>query len=128
MSGVERRKNPRVQIYDPITFLGLGPDGRKLQRNVAVVRNVSKTGIRIETSQAVSAERVALMFYDLNQNPIEIKGDVIYCDRNDTGHYNVGIDLAGTPFENRLFVRALVKSYHYLKNKSELVISPGILN
>ena len=128
MDGNERRKNPRVPIYDPITYQNLGPDGKILQQNVAIVRNVSKTGIRIETFEAIRSKYITLMFYDLNKIKIEVTGEVIYCERNDCGQYNVGINLDSTAFENRLFVKALVKSYHYQKNNTYLIVSPGIQN
>ena len=128
MDGNERRENPRVPIYDPVTYQNLSPDGEILQQNVAIVRNVSKTGIRIETFEAIRSKIITLMFYDLNKIKVEVMGEVIYCDRNDCGQYNVGINLASTAFENRLFVKALVKSYHYQKNNTYLIVSPSIQN
>ncbi len=128
MGLAERRKNPRVQICDPISYLSLDPDEKMFQHNIAVVRNVSQTGIRIETFQAISATHITLMFFDLNTNQMEVRGEVIYCERNDCGQYNVGINLTGSSNENRLFVKALVKFYHYQKKKSHMAISPGIQN
>ncbi|MBW2469158.1 MAG: PilZ domain-containing protein [Deltaproteobacteria bacterium] len=124
----ERRKNPRVHICDPIAFLSLDSGGRSSHHNVAMVRDVSKTGIRIETFQAISSEDIVLMFFDLDKKQMEVRGAVIYCVKNDSGLYDVGINLAGTSSENREFVAALVKSYHYLKKKSHLFISPGLQN
>jgi hypothetical protein len=89
---------------------------------------VSQTGILLETFLAINSEKIELMFFDLDQNQIEVMGDVIYCAKNDCGLYNVGIHLAGTASENRQFVKALVKSYHYQKKKSHLDISPGLQN
>ncbi|MGD2187036.1 MAG: PilZ domain-containing protein [Desulfobacterales bacterium] len=124
----ERRKYSRVQIYDPISYLSLDSDGEILEQNVAVVRNVSQTGIQMESFWAIHSEYISLMFFDLAQNQIEIKGKVIYCERNDAGQYNIGINFAGKAGENLQFVKALVKSYHYQKEKSRMVISPGIAN
>lgn len=124
----ERRKYSRVQIFDPISYLSKDSKGKVIGYNIAVVRNVSQTGIQIETFQEISSDNVSLMFFDLTNKEIEIKGEVIYCTKNDTGQYNIGIRLAGTAAENLQFIKALVKSYHYKKEKSRLVISPGILN
>ena len=68
------------------------------------------------------------MFFDLNKNQIEVKGKVVYCKRNKSGQFSIGIHFIGNEAENLRFVRALVKSYHYQKEKSCLVISPGIQN
>jgi hypothetical protein len=68
------------------------------------------------------------MFFDLANNQIEVKGEVVWCARNDSGQYNIGIRLADTATKNLEFVKALVKSYHYQKEKSQLVISPNVQN
>jgi hypothetical protein len=124
----ERRKYSRVQIYDPISYLSLDSDGEMLEQNIAVVRNVSQTGIQIETFQAIRSEYISLMFFDLTQNQIKVKGEVIYCERNDSGQYNIGITFVGKAKVSLQFIKALVKSYHYQKEKSCMVISPGIQN
>jgi hypothetical protein len=124
----ERRKYSRVQIYDPISYLSKDSKGKVLGYNIAVVRNVSQTGIQIETFQPISSDNISLMFFDLDNKEIEIKGEVVYCAKNDCGQYNIGIHLDGTAAENLQFIKALVKSYHYKKEESRLVISPGILN
>ena len=128
MSQNERRKSPRVRVYDPIAYLSVDSKGKLSHRNVGVVRNVSQTGIRLETFQAVKSEKIVLMFFDLNKNQIEVEGEVIYCAGNDCGLYDVGINLAGTDGQNMEFVKALVKSYHYQKKKAHLAISPGLQN
>jgi len=128
MGEKERRKYSRVQIFDPISYLSKDSKGKVIGYNIAVVRNVSQTGIQIETFQAISSDNISLMFFDLANKEIEIKGEVVYCTKNDAGQYNIGIRLVGTAAENLQFIKALVKSYHYQKEKSRLVISPGILN
>ena len=128
MGEKERRKYSRVQIYDPISYLSKDSKGKVLGYNIAVVRNVSQTGIQIETFQPISSDNISLMFFDLGNKEIEIKGEVVYCTKNDSGQYNIGIHLAGTAAENLQFIKALVKSYHYKKEESRLVISPGFLN
>jgi hypothetical protein len=91
MGEKERRKYSRVQIFDPISYLSKDSKGRVIGYNIAVVRNVSQTGIQIETFQAISADNIALMFFDLANKEIEIKGEVIYCTNNDAGQYKVSI-------------------------------------
>ncbi len=128
MGKKERRKYPRVQIMDPISYLSLDSDGETLEQNIAVVRNVSQTGIQIESFLEVNSKYLSLMFFDLDKHQIEVKGEVIYCKRNESGQFNIGINFVETSDENLQFVKALVKSYHYQKEKSHMVISPGIQN
>ena len=127
MENEERRKHPRVQIFDPISYLSLDSGSDKLQ-NVAVVRDVSQTGIQIEAFVEIKSKKLSLMFFDMNRNQIEVKGKVVYCRKNESGQFSVGINLIGNEAENIRFVKALVRSYHYQKEKSHLAISPGIQN
>lgn len=117
-----------MKICDPIAFLSLDSDVKSSHHNVAMVRDVSKTGIRIEAFQPIRSEDIILMFFDLDQKQIEVRGAVIYCAKNDCGLYNVGINLAGTTSQNMEFVKALVKSYHYTKNTSHLPILSDLKN
>ena len=128
MGNEERRKYPRVQIFDPISYLSLDSDGGMLHQNVAVVRNVSQTGIQIEAFLEIRSKKLSLMFFDLNKNQIEVKGKVVYCKRNESVQFSIGVHFIGNEAENLRFVKVLVKSYHYKKEKSRLVISPGIQN
>lgn len=126
MGSIERRKYPRVQIYDPISYLTLDADSEMVHQNVAVVRNVSQTGIQIEVLLEIKSKKLSLMLFDLNKNRIEVKGEVVYCRKNKSGQFSIGIHFLGSEAENLRFVRALVKSYHYQKGKSHLAISPGL--
>ena len=128
MGNEERRKYPRVQIFDPISYLSLDSDGKTIHQNVAVVRDVSQTGVRIEAFMEVKAKNLSLMFFDMHKNQIEVKGKVVYCKKNEYGQFSIGIQLIGNEAENLRFVRALVKSYHYQKEKSHLTSAPGIQN
>ena len=128
MGNTERRKYPRVQIFDPISYLSLDSDGKTIHQNVAVVRDISQTGIQMEAFLEVKSKKLSLMFFDMHKNQIEVKGKVVYCRRNESGQFSIGIQFIGKEAENLRFVKALVKSYHYQKEKSRLAISPGIQN
>jgi len=128
MGNADRRKYPRIQIFDPISYLSLDAEGEIIQQNVAVVRNVSQSGIQIEAFLEIKSKRLSLMFFDMNKNQIEVKGQVVYCRRNETDQFSIGIHFLGSEAETLRFVKALVKSYHYQKEKSHLEISPGLQN
>lgn len=126
MEKTERRKYPRVQIYEPISYLCKDSKGNILEKNIGIARNVSQFGIQIESVQKIQSEYTSLMYCDLDKNQLEIKGKIIYCRMNESGQFNIGIKLEGTIEENIQFVKALVKSYFYQKKSSRLVISSAI--
>ena len=74
------------------------------------------------------SEFVTLLFLDLYKNQIEAKGKVAYCRRSNSGQFSIGIKLQETAEGNIRLIRALVRFYHYSKDKSRLKISPAIQN
>jgi c-di-GMP-binding flagellar brake protein YcgR len=126
MGKEERRKYPRVEIYTPISYLCEDSKGDIKEQNIGVVRNVSQSGIQIETVQEIQSEFVTLIFLGSDRNQIETKGKVVYCRRGNSGQFNIGIKFQETAERNIWLIRALVRSYHYSKDKSQLKISPMI--
>ena len=128
MGKIDRRKYPRIQIYDPISYLCLDCHGTIENQDMGVARDVSQKGVRIETTHEIKSEYVLLMFVDLNNQLSEIEGRVVYCRKNHYGKFDTGIELMGSPQEQIAFVKKLVKSYHYRKEENRLVISEPFRN
>ena len=128
MGKEERRKHPRVEIYSPISYLCENSKGDITEQNMGVVRNVSQSGIQIETFQEIQSEFVTIIFLGPDSNQVEVRGKVVYCRRSNPGQFNIGIKFQETAERNIWLIRALVRSYHYSKDKSRLKISPAIPN
>ena len=128
MEKEERRKYPRVEIYSPISYLCKDSKGDITEQNMGIVRNVSQTGIQIETFQEIQSEFVTLIFLGSDRNQVKAKGKVVYCRRGNSGQFNIGIKFQETAERNIWLIRALIRSYHYKKDNSRLKISPMIQN
>jgi c-di-GMP-binding flagellar brake protein YcgR len=126
MGKEERRKYPRVEIYSPISYICKDSKGDIKEQNIGIVRNVSQSGIQIETVQKIQSEFVTLIFLGSDRNQIEAKGKVVYCRRGNSGQFNIGIKFQEAAERNIWLIRSLVRSYHYNKDKSRLKISPMI--
>jgi hypothetical protein len=118
-----KRKHPRVDIFNPIAYSGIDSDGKILVQNISVALNASNNGIMIKSFSEVKTEKISLRFINVDQKMIEMKGRVIYCTQKRTGIFQIGIRLLGTDYENLQFVMQLVRFYDLKKEKS----SPGIV-
>jgi len=116
MVSEERRKYPRVPICDPINYISIDSDGNPLGQNLGVVLNVSQTGIKIETYDALDSDLGIISFVDLNKKMVEIKGRVAHSKQASSGKFISGISLQGSSAEKLQFIKKLVRSYHYTKN------------
>ncbi len=128
MERKEKRKYQRVEICGPISYLCKDSKGNVLEQNMGIARNVSQAGIQIETFQEIESEYITLICSDLNKFQIEANGKVIYCKRNNSGQFNVGIKLQETAERNICLIKALLKTYFYGKSKTRLKISPAAQN
>ena len=128
MGKEERRKHPRVEIYSPISYLCENSKDDIPEQNMGVVRNVSQSGIQIETFQEIQSEFVTIIFLGSDRTQVKARGKVVYCRRSNSGQFNIGIKFQETAERNIWLIRALVRSYHYSKDKSRLKISPAIPN
>lgn len=128
MGREERRKHPRVQIYDPISYVGIGSQGIHVGQNVGVARDVSLDGIKIESVCDIETEHIVLTFVDMDQQFNDIPGKVVYSRKNEAGNFEIGISLQGKQKENIEFTKKLVRHYHYNKQNSRLITSPSNLH
>ena len=73
MGKEERRKYPRVEIYSPISYLCKDSKGNTIDQSMGIARNVSQSGIQIETFQKIKSEFVTLIFLGPDSNQIKIE-------------------------------------------------------
>ena len=109
MKKKERRRYPRVRIFNPISYSGIDSNGNVSVQDISVALNASQNGIQFETFKEVRSEYIRLRFQDLDFNTIEIKGSVMYCKYKQSGIFKVGVRLMGTDKENIHFVKQLVR-------------------
>ena len=126
MAKEERRKYSRVEIYSPISYICKDSKGDIKEQNIGVVRNVSQSGIQIETAQEIRSEFVTLIFLGSDKNQVKAEGKVIYRRRGNSGQFIIGIKFKETAERNIWLIRALVRSYHYNKDKTRSENQPKI--
>ncbi len=114
---MERRIYPRVKTCNLISYMAIKANGEIIDLGMGRALNISQNGIFLETPRLVFSEYISLMSVDLDNNLIEVKGEVIYSGINRSGMVGNGIRLQGEHHENIQFVTRLIKVFHVRKNK-----------
>ena len=65
MKKKDRRKNPRTDICNPISYFCMDKDGHILDQHTGVAFNISQSGIGIETGLKIESDYILLNFIDL---------------------------------------------------------------
>jgi hypothetical protein len=128
MDNKERRKYPRVPLYTPLAYICKDSEGNYLYENMGVARNVSQSGIQIETTHMIKSKKILLIFLDLENKSNETEGEIVYCRQNESGTYFAGIKFLNPIKENIKFVGGIVRFNHYQKDTPRAIISPAIPN
>jgi hypothetical protein len=114
---MERRIYPRVKTCNLISYMAVRENGEIIDLGMGRALNISQNGIFLETPRLLFSEYISLMSVDLNNNLIEIKGQVMYSEMNGAGMVGNGIRLQGKHQENIQFATQLIKVFHVRKNK-----------
>lgn len=123
MKKIDKRKNPRTDICTPISYFCIDKNGHILDQQTGAAFNISQSGIGFETGLTIESDYILLNFIDLEDNVVEIKGQVVYCRKNDSGRYDTGINFHGTHAEKIQFKNKLIESCNYQKNRFDIAIS-----
>ena len=118
----EHRKHPRVETCNLISYLSIMENGEITDQSMGRALNISQGGIHLETPRQILSEHVSLMSVDLDNNLIEIKGNVVYSKENESGMIGYGISFEGQHQENIQFAIKLIKVFHYRKHETAIAV------
>ena len=92
-----------------------------ISQGLSKALDISRGGILLETPDPIESGTISLLAVDLDNKFIEIKGELVYCKKTDSGMYHSGIKFVGTEEQVKDFIVGLIKEYNYRRNN--LIIS-----
>ena len=111
-----RRKHPRIKTRNLISHFTVDEDGKLISQGLSKAKDISKGGLLLETPHPIESGKLSLMAIDLNNKFIEIAGELVYCQKADSGMYHSGVKFVGTNEQVANFVVRLIKEYSHRKN------------
>ena len=115
MEKLDRRKFPRVKIFNPIAYDCVDKDGILLDQNMGIALDISQNGILLETAKKIESKNIFLLFVDLEDKLIKIIGRVIFSVKKKDGKFKTGINFNSSHEENIQFAKKIIQAYHYYK-------------
>jgi predicted Zn finger-like uncharacterized protein len=118
-----RRKHKRINTENLISYVLVDEHGNKISQGLSNTKDISMGGILLETSCPIESGLVLLTSVDLDNNFIEIKGELVYSRRVAKGVYHSGIKFVDTNEQIKNFAVKLIKDYNQRKNNSHSSLS-----
>jgi hypothetical protein len=120
---VDLRKSPRVNTTNLISLVTIDETGRWIFQGMSRALDISRAGILLETPYLIKSGCLSMMTVDMNNNLIEIKGELIHCSKSDTEMYHSGIKFISAEEQVTKFVTQIIKVYSHRKNDLLIVKS-----
>jgi PilZ domain len=96
----ERRRFPRIatdNLHSTVKFIK--DDSQTVSQAECRIINISVAGLQIETPFPIKSEYVHLGVMDVKNNPIEIIGRVVYCNKISPKKFHAGISFSSSDSE-----------------------------
>lgn len=122
----ERRKYPRVETNNLISYSCLDDAGHELAHCLARVLDINPLGAKIETYQEILSENISLTSVDADDNLIDIIGQVVHAHKAENGKYEIGVSFCGTVTENTDFALKLIDVCHKVEPAVVMVKSARV--
>ena len=112
---VDQRKHPRVKTKNLISYVSYDKTGQLTSQGLGKALDISNGGILLETPDPIESGLLSLTATDVENNLIEIDGNVVYCKESSSGRYLSGVSFTGTDEPVAAFVTELIKQYNFQK-------------
>jgi c-di-GMP-binding flagellar brake protein YcgR len=109
--GIERRKNPRVESLNLLSYVCLGENSRALDQGMGRTLNVSKGGILLETYNPIDPEYTLVLAIGLKDNMVDIKGKIIHSGTDEDGKVKSGIQFIEMDKKTLLTLEAYITEF-----------------
>ena len=90
--------------------------GNQISQGLSNTVDISRGGILLETLTPIESGLILLTAVDLDDNLIDIKGELVYCRDTATGMYHSGIKFVDTNEQGINFAARLIKEYNHRIN------------
>ncbi len=107
----DRRKHSRVNTSNLISYVCIDPSGNETTQGMGRAINVSQEGILIETHKPIESKYIRLMLVGIEDELIQVKGNIVYCLPDQSKMFRTGIQFFETKEKILSFVINLVKIF-----------------
>jgi len=113
----EKRKHHRVKTDNLVSYACLDEEGGELAQGIGRALDISKGGVLLESHTPIESDRILLTSVDVNNELMEITGEIAYCKESGPGLFQTGIRFLENDEKIRHIVINLIKVYNLQKNR-----------
>jgi hypothetical protein len=117
---IEKRNHPRIETQNIVNYFLYDQKGKKIDEGKGYTKNLSQSGVLLETDKPLPGLYIILMTIDLLGNKVKVKGTVAHTRKNsNSNRYLSGIKFLGNEDESREAIIVFVKVYQHRKHLAD---------
>ena len=108
---IERRKSQRIDYQNLLTYVGVDENNHERKQGMGRTLNVSEGGILLETRAPFIPKETVFLTIRLEEELLEMKGKVIFCNKREAGNFESGIQFVETHEEKLRFLKQFIELF-----------------
>jgi len=117
----DQRRFPRIESENTVGYVLYDEKKKKLEQGSGCTRNLSQTGVLLETESVLKGSYIILVTINLDGKKVKVKGRVVTSRCvEEYGCYLTGIEFIGPKDEQLEVIIAFVKAYQHQKHQADV--------
>ncbi len=92
-----KRRHERYDSLNLLSYVCIDSDGKEWTQGMGRTLDISETGLRLETHEPIDTKYVLLLSVGIENDLVDIRGKVVYCNRGDEKKFECGIEFLEVP-------------------------------
>ena len=113
----EKRQHQRVSTLNLLYYVCLDENGSHLDQGMGKTLDISQGGILMETHIQIEAKFIMLLSLEFEEELVDIKGEVVYSRKSESGMYESGVKFLETDEKITRIVNELIEKFGQMKEQ-----------
>ena len=111
MNGIEKRRFRRIDSTNLLNYVCLDEAGKPFTQGMGRTLNVSESGILLETHAPIDSKTVVSLTIGIENDIVEITGQVVYLKKSGEGVYEAGINFSSYNDKKLLTLKKFIAAF-----------------
>ena len=107
-----KRKHARFDSLNLLSYVCIDSDGKEWNQGMGRTQNISESGLQLETHEPIDIQYVVLLSIGIEDDVVDIKGNVVYCNRGENDKFEAGIEFSEVKHDALVTLRRYINEFH----------------
>jgi len=108
----EQRQQQRYESIQLLSYVCIDEEGKAWKQGMGRTLNINEIGLKLETHEPIETQSIVLLAVGLEDEVVDVKGRVIYCNRNEMGRFESGVEFYDLDPGSREIITRFVREFN----------------